>query len=165
MWKQFSRFSLSWYILLSLFTLQFHSPFPWRSCWASGCWSHSGWRLVDSPGPQMNPSGWSPALYRRSSSASPGEGEYKGLLFKTGQSDTMWRSSLTSHLPLVWPAPPRCFPSAPCAPGRKSSPQTPPQISLGSGTQTVTVRRGNNSWTHRPLFHSLTVASVSPSVL
>lgn len=48
-------------------------------------------------------------------------------------------------LRLVWPAPPRCFPSAPCAPGRKSSPRTLPRICLGSENQTLTVRRGRHS--------------------
>lgn len=36
----------------------------------------------------------------------------------------------------VRPALPRCSPSVPCSPGNRSSPQIPPQISLGSGEQT-----------------------------
>lgn len=53
--------------------LYFYSPSPWRSCWASGCWSRSEWRWVDSPGPRRSPSEWNPARCRRSLDASPGE--------------------------------------------------------------------------------------------
>lgn len=47
--------------------------------------------------------------------------------------------------PRVWPAPPLCFPSVPCAPGRKASPRTLPQICSDSENQTLTVRGRKHS--------------------
>lgn len=68
-----------------------------------------------------------------------------------------WMTSIRYYaalLPLVLPAPTPCFPSALCAPGRKSSPQTLPQISLGSGNQTVLIGTEITQWRRLILFSS-----------